>query len=96
MTERWIFSKRFREAAKAWREYRAVAQVPDEQAPTLFQAGFSMGVTAAQRGALAGDMLLLEADFLDDLGEHDEAAAVRARIPLLTEADPAKPPLNSH
>jgi hypothetical protein len=85
MSERWLFSRRLREAAKAWREYRDVAQIPDEQAPTLFQAGFSMGVTAAQRDDLAHDMLRLEADFLDDLGEHDEAAAVRARIPLLTD-----------
>ncbi|MGW9587469.1 hypothetical protein [Microbacterium sp. NPDC055455] len=84
MGERWLFGRRLREAAKAWRTYREVAQLSDERPPVLFEAGFSMGVAAAQE-ALVRKSLEIEADFLDDIGEHDEAKAVRARIPLCAE-----------
>ena len=53
-----------------------------------FEAGFSMGVAAAQREvAVSGNEELvrraldLEAAYLEDLGEHAEAQRVRARIP---------------
>lgn len=79
MSERWLFSRRLREAAKAWAAYRSVAKIDTGEAPTLFQAGFTMGVKAAHE-ELVAQSLALEADFLDDLGEHDEAKAVRARV----------------
>lgn len=52
--QRWLFSRRNREGIKAWEQYREVSQrraganLPEEP-PTLFLAGFSMGVAAAQR-----------------------------------------------
>jgi formate-dependent nitrite reductase cytochrome c552 subunit len=76
---RWLFSRRMRAAAEAWSSYRVVAQIRETTPPTLFAAGFSMGVKAAH-GDLVAQSLTLEADFLDDLGEHDEAKAVRARV----------------
>jgi hypothetical protein len=36
--------------------------------------------TPRMQHELVAQSLALEADFLDDLGEHDEASAVRARI----------------
>jgi hypothetical protein len=76
---RWLFSRRLRAASEAWSSYRVVAQIRETTPPTLFAAGFSMGVKAVH-GELVAQSLALEADFLDDLGEHDEAKAVRARV----------------
>jgi hypothetical protein len=41
---RWLFSRRLREAEKAWAIYRGVGS--DEPMPILFHAGFSMGASA--------------------------------------------------
>ena len=50
---RWPFSRRRREAQKAWERYVAEGAAGPQAAPftmpTLFEAGFHMGVGAAQR-----------------------------------------------
>lgn len=49
---RWLFSRRRREAIAAWVRYReAVGSHLPEEPPTLFVAGFTMGVRVAQDAA---------------------------------------------
>ena len=47
--KRWLFSRRMREAEKAWAIYRSPSST--DPMPVLFHAGFSMGVVAAQAEA---------------------------------------------
>jgi hypothetical protein len=44
---RWLYSRRMREAEKAWEIYRGVGS--QEKMPVLFHAGFSMGASAFAR-----------------------------------------------
>lgn len=46
--EQWGFSKRREEAHAAWARYRRVVSNAELNSPTLFEAGFTLGVSAAQ------------------------------------------------
>jgi hypothetical protein len=48
--EYWPFSRRMVEARAAWKQYRVLIGSPEEEIPPLYDAGFTMGVAAAQRG----------------------------------------------
>lgn len=48
--EYWPFARRMVEARRAWKRYRVMIGHADEEVPVLFDAGFTMGVAAAQRG----------------------------------------------
>ncbi|MFJ4173378.1 hypothetical protein [Microbacterium sp. NPDC089696] len=51
--QQWGFSRRRDETQEAWMRYRAITSHPEVATPTLFSAGFTMGVAAAQSTALS-------------------------------------------